>query len=53
MAQDYINPTAIRPEYGWKPEGFLAGMNYASDRQQYQNISNLQNFFIKIFFIFC
>ena len=47
MAQDYINPTAIRPEYGWKPEGFLAGMNYASDRQRYEDVSSLQDYMMK------
>lgn len=44
---NYVNPTSIRPEYGYKPEGFLAGMNYASDRQRYEDVSSLQDYMMK------
>ena len=44
---DYINPTAIRPEYGWKPQGFLGGMNYARDRARYEDVSSLQDYMMK------
>lgn len=44
---DYINPTSIRPEYDWKPKGFLAGMNYSQDRQRYEDVSSLQDYMMK------
>src|SRR3990167_2768216 len=44
---DYLNPTSIRPEYGWKPQGFLGGMNYAEDRQRYRDVSSLQDYMMK------
>ena len=44
---DYINPTAIRPEYGFKPEGFLAGMHYDRDRRRYEDVSSLQDYMMK------
>ncbi len=40
----YSNPTSIRPEIGWKPSGFLAGMNYSSDRQRYEDTASLQDY---------
>ena len=44
---NYTNPTSVRPEYGWKPQGFLAGMNYASDRQRYEDMGSLQDYMMK------
>ena len=44
---DYINPTSIRPAYGWKPEGFLGGMNYAEDRQRYRDVASLQDYMMR------
>ena len=40
---NYLNPTGVRPEYGWKPQGFLAGMNYSRDRQRYDQLAPLQD----------
>ena len=40
---NYVNPTAIRPEYNWKPSGVLAGMLYAQDRQRYDQVADLQD----------
>ena len=36
---NYINPGSIRPEYGWKPQGALAGMLYGADRARYENMA--------------
>src|SRR3990167_10217590 len=44
---DYLNPTSIRPEYGWKPQGFLGGMNYAEDRQRYRDVASLQDYMMR------
>ena len=44
---DYINPTAIRPENGWKPQGFLGGMYNSRDRQRYEDVSSLQDYMMK------
>ena len=41
---DYINPTSIRPENGWKPQGFLGGMEHAMDRQRYEDTATLQDY---------
>ena len=40
---NYVNPTSIRPEYNYKPEGFLAGMHYSQDRRRYNDVSSLQD----------
>lgn len=45
--QLYNNPTSIRPEYGWKPQGFLAGMNYDQDRRRYEDTASLQDYIMK------
>ncbi len=44
---DYINPNSIRPDYAWKPSGFLAGMNYDADRARYENVAGLQDYMMK------
>ena len=44
---DYMNPEAIRPQYDWKPRGFLAGQNYSQDRQRYEDVSSLQDYIMK------
>lgn len=44
---DYLNPTSIRPEYGFKPEGFLGGMHYARDRARYEDVASLQDYMMK------
>ena len=44
---DYINPTAIRPDNGWKPQGFLGGMYHSRDRQRYEDVSSLQDYMMK------
>ena len=40
---NYVNPTSIRPEYNYKPSGFLAGMHYSQDRRRYNDVSSLQD----------
>ena len=44
---DYLNPTSIRPEYGFKPEGFLGGMHYARDRARYEDVASLQDYMMR------
>ena len=40
---NYMNSNAIRPDYNWKPSGFLAGMHYSDDRRRYNDVSSLQD----------
>lgn len=40
---NYLNPEAIRPKYGWQPQGALAGMAYTKDRQRYEDTASLQD----------
>lgn len=44
---NYTNPTSIRPDYDWKPQGFLAGMHYSADRQRYEDTASLQDYMMK------
>lgn len=39
----YFNPESIKPNYDWKPQGFLAGMHYAQDRTRYDSQASLQD----------
>lgn len=38
---NYINPTAILPQQGWKPQGFMGGMQYAQQMKDYQDVMSL------------
>jgi hypothetical protein len=43
VPNDYINPTAVRPQYAWQPSSGLAGMAYSQDRRRYDDVSSLQD----------
>ena len=45
---DYLNPGTIRPEYGWKPKGALAGMWSMRDRNRYEDVASLQDLMMMI-----
>src|SRR3990167_557660 len=45
---DYINPEAIRPKYGWQPQGALAGMWSMRDRNRYEDVASLQDMLMKL-----
>ena len=44
MADNYFNPTSVRPDNGWKPEGFLGGMYHSRDRQRYEDVAAVQDY---------
>lgn len=43
MAQLNYQQAVPRPEYGWKPSGFLAGANYQEDRDRYTDMAQIQD----------
>lgn len=45
---DYINPEAIRPKYGWQPQGALAGMWSMRDRFRYDDVASLQDLLMRL-----
>lgn len=38
---DYNNPTALKPQIGWAPEGFLAGQMYGQQQDQHNTMLEL------------
>jgi hypothetical protein len=47
MADINYNQAVPRPDTGWKPRGFLAGMAYGTDRARYDEQAGLQDIMTK------
>ena len=43
MINNYVSPGSLLPQIGWKPQGFMAGTQYAQQEQDYANQMGLSN----------